>query len=110
MQTLTINIKNETLTEKVLWMLEHFKSDGLEKVIVDISFKYTFKEDSKDFIDYSEIAKIVKRTIKKEKFLLIEDAIITINKIIYNKFKLNNLKIKITKPEILKDCIVSVSN
>jgi hypothetical protein len=30
MQTLTINIQNETLTEKVLWMLEHFKSDGLE--------------------------------------------------------------------------------
>jgi hypothetical protein len=30
MQTLTINIQNETLTEKVLWMLEHFKTDGLE--------------------------------------------------------------------------------
>jgi len=30
MQTLTINIKNETLTEKVLWILEHFKKDGLE--------------------------------------------------------------------------------
>lgn len=30
LQTLTINIQNETLTEKVLWMLEHFKSDGLE--------------------------------------------------------------------------------
>lgn len=30
MQTLTINIKNEALSEKVLWMLEHFKDDGLE--------------------------------------------------------------------------------
>lgn len=30
MQTLTINIQNETLTEKVLWLLEHFKNDGLE--------------------------------------------------------------------------------
>ena len=30
MQTLTINIQNETLTEKVLWLLEHFKKDGLE--------------------------------------------------------------------------------
>ena len=39
MQTLTINIKNETLTEKVLWMLEHFKSDGLE---------ITSKEDIED--------------------------------------------------------------
>jgi outer membrane lipopolysaccharide assembly protein LptE/RlpB len=30
MQTLTINIQNKTLTKKVLWMLEHFKGDGLE--------------------------------------------------------------------------------
>ena len=30
MQTLTINIKNDTLMEKVLWLLEHFKKDGLE--------------------------------------------------------------------------------
>jgi hypothetical protein len=30
MQTLTIYIQNETLTKKVLCMLEHFKSDGLE--------------------------------------------------------------------------------
>ncbi len=30
MQTLTINIQNESLTKKVLWMLEHFKDDGLE--------------------------------------------------------------------------------
>jgi hypothetical protein len=30
MQTLTINIQNDTLMEKVLWLLEHFKKDGLE--------------------------------------------------------------------------------
>jgi len=39
MHTLTINIQNESLTEKVLWMLEHFKSDGLE---------ITSKEDIED--------------------------------------------------------------
>lgn len=32
MQSLTINIKNETLVEKVVWLLEHFKNDGLEIV------------------------------------------------------------------------------
>ncbi len=30
MQTLTINIQNESLAEKVLWLLEHLKQDGLE--------------------------------------------------------------------------------
>jgi len=32
MQTLTINIANDTLADKVMWLLEHFKNDGLEIV------------------------------------------------------------------------------
>lgn len=32
MQSLTINIQNETLAQKVIWLLEHFKNDGLEIV------------------------------------------------------------------------------
>lgn len=32
MQSLTINIQNETLVEKVIWLLDHFKNDGLEIV------------------------------------------------------------------------------
>ncbi len=32
MQTLTINIQNSALAEKVVWILEHFKNDGLEIV------------------------------------------------------------------------------
>ena len=39
MHTLTINIQNESLTEKVLWLLEHLKQDGLE---------ITSKEDIED--------------------------------------------------------------
>ena len=57
MQTLTINIQNETLTEKVLWMLEHFKSDGLEitsrEDIVDLKFlKSTRNEETVSFENY----------------------------------------------------------
>jgi len=56
MQTLTINIQNETLTEKVLWMLENFK-DGLEiSSIEDIDdlklLKVTRDEESISFEDY----------------------------------------------------------
>jgi hypothetical protein len=39
MNTITININNDTLTQKVLWLLEHFKNDGLE---------ITSKEDIED--------------------------------------------------------------
>ena len=57
MQTLTINIENESLTEKVLWMLEHFKDDGLEitskEDIEDLKLlKSTRNEESVSFEDY----------------------------------------------------------
>jgi hypothetical protein len=32
MQTLTVNIQNDTLAGKVVWLLEHFKNDGVEIV------------------------------------------------------------------------------
>lgn len=35
MQSLTINFKNEILVDKVVWLLEHFKKDGLEIVSKD---------------------------------------------------------------------------
>ena len=81
-----------------------------QKVLVDISFDYKFDDLNKEFIDYSIVAKLVKNTMKKKRFELIEEAIITIETKIKKRFNLTNLSIKITKPDILKDCIVSVSN
>jgi len=57
MQTLTINIQNYTLAEKVMWLLSHFKNDGLEIVsrenIEDLKLlKSTRDEESKPFEDY----------------------------------------------------------
>ena len=48
--------------------------------------------------------------MKKKKFLLIEDAILNLEKKIYKRFRVTNLQIKIAKPDILKDCLVSVYN
>ena len=88
----------------------NFERKKSQKVIVDCSFEYKFDKDSKEFIDYSKVANIIKKTMKKKRFYLIEDAILFIEKKLYKKFKIKNLKIKITKPDILRDCIVSVEN
>jgi len=81
-----------------------------QKVILDISFTYKFKKGQKDFIDYSHVANMSKMIMKKEKFLLIEDAIVYIDRALTKEFKIKKLNIKITKPSILKNCKVSVSN
>ncbi|MBT3280177.1 MAG: dihydroneopterin aldolase [Campylobacteraceae bacterium] len=77
-----------------------------QKVIVDLSFKYDYKNS--DFIDYSEVALLVKQNIKQQRFGLIEDAILDTKDLLEYKFNIKKLKMKITKPDILKDCLVSV--
>ncbi len=51
MNSFVINIKDESLKDKVLWLLEHFKKDGLEIVS---------KEDMEDL-------KLIKDTRDEEK-------------------------------------------
>jgi hypothetical protein len=56
MQTITINIDNEQLVDKVTWFLDRLKNDGLEVVSRedwnDLKLlKSTRKEDSISFIE-----------------------------------------------------------
>jgi hypothetical protein len=32
---IAVNFENETIAQKVLWMLEHFKNDGVEVIKLD---------------------------------------------------------------------------
>ncbi len=57
MQSITININNDKLVDKVTWLLEHFKGDGLEIVskedMDDLKLlKATRNESSISFDEY----------------------------------------------------------
>ncbi len=57
MKSITININNDKLAEKVTWLLEHLREDGLEIVsqedLDDLKFlKATRKEKSIPFDEY----------------------------------------------------------
>lgn len=57
MQSLTINFENNQIFEKVLWLLEHFKKDGVEVVsredIEDLkALAKTREEESIPFEEY----------------------------------------------------------
>ncbi len=79
-----------------------------QKVIIDISFEYFYDTTTSDFVDYSLVASLVENTMIEKKYKLIEDAIVDIRQKIKDKFDIKNLKLKITKPNILPNCIVSV--
>ena len=78
-----------------------------QDIIINLSLKYKFKDD---FINYAEIAELIESQMKKKKFLLIEDALKSISKSLKKEFQqIKKIDLKITKPSILPNCKVSVS-
>ena len=100
-----MKIQISNLTFKAIIGILDFERIKKQKVIINLSFEYEFSKDK--FIDYAEV---VKTTMKKEKFLLLEDAILHLENLLNTKYKIQNLSIQISKPDILKDCIVTLSN
>jgi len=104
-----MKISIETLTFKCIIGILDFERIKKQRVVIDIFFEYDFL-DKDSFIDYSKVAAKVEKTMKEKKFELLEDAISTIEKQLKKKYPIKNLKIKISKPDILKNCIVSLEN
>ena len=103
-----MKIEISDLTFKCIIGILDFERIKKQKVVVNLSFEYEFSKDM--FINYAEISKLIEKTIKKKKFLLLEDAILHLETLLNNNYQISNLKIKISKPDILKNCIVSLSN
>lgn len=98
----------EDLTFKCIIGILDFERVKKQKVIINLYFDYEFKDDK--FINYAEVSSLIKKIMKKEKFELLEDAILTIESKLTSKYEIKNLNLKISKPTILKDCVVSLSN
>ena len=85
-----------------------FEREREQEVIFNISIEYNYNNE---FINYAEITQEIKNSTKEHQFLLIEDALSTLSSTLKKKFPLiETLFIKITKPSIMPDCLVSVSD
>ncbi len=85
-----------------------FERTTPQDVIVNVEIGYDFSEE---FINYAEVAEMIKNLMLQEKFLLLEDAIAIISQKLKENFsQINTLQLKITKPSILPDCTVSVED
>lgn len=104
-----MKVSIDSLTFKTIIGILPFERVTKQKVVLDITFEYKFSKKQKDFVDYSHVANMAKMIMKKEKFELIEDALIYLHRALTNEFNISNLHIKISKPDILKNCEVSVS-
>ncbi len=98
-----IFIKNLTF-EAILGLLD-FEREERQKIVIDAQIRYDF--DSDNFIDYSKVANLIKSTIVTNKFLLVEEALdVLLSKIKSHFPQTKQIKLKISKPNILQNCIV----
>lgn len=103
-----MKIEITDLSFKCIIGILDFERIKKQKVLINVSFEYEYSKEL--FIDYAEVSNLIKTTMKKEKFFLLEDAILYLESLLLNSYKITTLKIKISKPNILKNCIVSLSN
>ena len=91
--------------EAIIGILE-FERKNKQKLMVNCEIEYEKKEN---FIDYAEVCNLIEKTIKEEKFKLLEDAMDNIEKKLLHKYpQMKSLKLKIQKPQILKNALVGV--
>lgn len=103
-----MKIEIENLTFKCIIGILDFERVNEQRVIINATIDYNYSQDN--FIDYVKVADIIKKNLKKSKFKLLEDALLDTKDKIINEFKnIDALYLKITKPDILKDCTVSLS-
>ncbi len=101
------NIHINSLSFKAIIGILDFERVKKQKIIVDFSSTY---DKNIEFIDYGYVAKKIKKMIKKNKYFLIEDALMDIKNKMQKKYKtIKNINIQITKPDILQSCKVGVS-
>ncbi|PLY16360.1 dihydroneopterin aldolase [Sulfurimonas sp. CVO] len=85
-----------------------FERTTPQDVIINLTIEYNYKNN---FINYADVVEIIKKTMIKSEFFLIEDALESLNLKLIKEYKaIKSINLKITKPSILPDCKVSVSN
>ena len=103
-----MKIEIKDLTFKCIIGLLDFERVKKQTVVLNIEIDYNYSNGN--YIDYAKVCKIAKKSLKKGKFELLEDALLNLKEKIFKKYKeINTLYIKIAKPDILKDCTVSLS-
>lgn len=102
---MTIHV--EDLKFKCIIGILNFERLKEQEVVINLTINYDYK---KEFINYVDVVEFIKTSMVEQKFLLIEDALSFLDSGLKQKFPLiSSLSLKITKPTILTECMVSVS-
>lgn len=103
---MTIHI--EDLRFKCIIGLLEFERHIPQEVIITLELDYDY---TNTFINYAELAKLIETDLLEKKYELLETALNELFNTISTQYSaIKRLFIKISKPDILPNCRVSVSN
>jgi dihydroneopterin aldolase len=78
-----------------------------QPVFIDCFIDYV--KDSDEYINYAEVVELIENMLVKNRYGLLEVALEDIIEKLFKTFKqIKNVKLKLSKPNILDNCIVGV--
>jgi len=103
---LTIHI--EELQFNCIIGLLNFERKYPQAVIITLEATYHYQEQN--FINYADMAQLMEDVLKKSSYLLLEEALLGMQSLLSKHYpQITRLFIKISKPNILNNCKVSLS-
>ena len=103
---MTIHI--EDLTFDVIIGLLDFERDRPQRVIINLQASYDYKDGQ--FIDYADMVLLIENELKEKRYELLENALLGLKEVLTTTYPdLQTLSLKISKPDILSQCTVSLS-
>ena len=103
---MTIHI--EALTFNVIIGLLDFERERPQRVIIDLEALYEYSDS--EFIDYADMVTLIQNELKEKRYELLEEALLGIKKLLSSSYpQIQTLFLKISKPDILPQCTVSLS-
>jgi len=103
---MTIHI--EDLTFDVIIGLLDFERDRPQRVIINLEASYEYRDNQ--FLDYADMVQLIQNELKEKRYELLEDALEGLKAVLYTKYpQLQTLFLKVSKPDILPQCSVSLS-
>jgi dihydroneopterin aldolase len=93
--------------EVIIGLLD-FERDRPQRVIIALEASYDYNDN--EFIDYADMVLLIENELKEKRYELLENALMGLKELLYSSYpQLQTLSLKISKPDILPQCIVSLS-
>ncbi len=76
---------------------------------ITVECEIVYVREGEEFVDYAKVSDLIVKMLTEGQYFLLEDALDDLTRAIKSMYEsIHSITVKLTKPEILENCIVSV--